>query len=811
MLTDVARSLRRQPGPAAVVVLTLALAIGATTVLFSVVSGVLLKPLPWAHADRLVRLSETREGATRSWPRIFSNGTYYSWLDHPTTIDAIAGFGRDTMTLSGDGDAERILVAKVTASLFSILEARPELGTVFSPEEEAEGGVVVLSHGLWQRRFGGDAAVLGKIVRLDDQPHRVVGVMSREFAFPDREARAWVPMHIPPLLGADGKSQGIWIFSAIARLRPGATPQQAGLEATARARQAPDPGMVVLALFGSRGPQTVTAEPVLAAMTSDVRPALLLLLAAAVLLLLTATANVAGILLARATARRHELAVRAALGAGRARLARLLLGEGVLLGLMGGLGGLALATVGHAVLPTLLPADFPRLANVAFDGRVAAFALAAAVLTGLACGLPPALFAGRMALASALADDGRSAIGPGRSRTARAFILSGQVAVSAVLLLGAVQLGRSLYALLDADRGYEPANLLTARLPLPSTSYTPERRAALVGTLLERLRGLPGVRVAAVANVQPLGDSESMIAFEMHPRGGSGEKVQANAGMRIVSAGYFEALGLRLAEGRALSEADTAGAPPAIVVNRTFARRYLGTPAVGGTVTLPEGDGDATRDWTVVGVVEDVRQGAMVDPPQPEVYVSYPQHGPGFRPSRPILLVRTAGSPQLLAPLLRALVREQDPQIALDSVMTMENQLSVGLAQPRLYATLLTIFALSALAITGVGLFGVLAYGVALRTREFGVRQALGARPVDIVRLVAGQGLRLAGAGLAVGLVAALALSRLTASLLYGVSPHDPLSLVAVAACVGLVALLACAVPALRAVRVDPQQLLRAE
>ncbi|MBI3493988.1 MAG: ABC transporter permease, partial [Acidobacteria bacterium] len=410
-----ARLLRRERGHALVAILTMALGIGATTTLFSVAYGVLLKPLPWADSDRLVRVSETRQGRSGRVRGTILNSTYLAWADGPATIDAIGGWlGGTSMTLSGSGEADRLQVTPVTPSLFPMLGARPIAGRLFTPDEGVRGkpGVILLSYGLWQSRFGGRSDIVGQPIRLDDQQFTIVGIMSPAFAFPTRETRAWTAWRVQPLLGEGGAISGT-IFSAMARLRPGVSAAQAAAEGTARGRGAPNAGMVATALFGSSGPVDVSVTLARDALTSDVKPAIVVMLVAVLLLLATATANVASLELARATTRRREIAIRAAIGAAAGRLTRQLLAESALLGLAGGAAGLGLAIACHRVLPAVLPADFPRLDDVAVDGRVMSCAIALSMAASIVCGLLPALHAQRVNLVETLADGGSAPSGGG--------------------------------------------------------------------------------------------------------------------------------------------------------------------------------------------------------------------------------------------------------------------------------------------------------------------------------------------------------------------------------------------------------------
>jgi putative ABC transport system permease protein len=602
----------------------------------------------------------------------------------------------------------------------------------------------------------------------------------------------------------------IQMFQAIGRLRPGATPAQAAAEGTARGRTAPPHTPVAIAVFGSDGQVDVTALPLLDSMTAEVKPAIAILFAAVVLLLVTATANVASLQLARATARRRELAIRTALGAGRGRLVRQTLVENVVLGLLGGAAGLALAAALHRALPSLLPADFPRVGDVAFDWRMQAFALAVSLFGGLGCGLLPALAAARRDLVPALVEDAQAPLGAGlRSGIARvrASIMSGQIAIACVLLVSALLLGRSFIGLLHADVGYDPSNVLTAHLELPDRSYTPERRLQVLEQIVARLGAANGVTRAAYATVMPFGGASSLSSFPLRKRDGSTQTIQT--GSRQISAGYFGALGQRILEGREFADADAG--TQVVMVNREFARRYLEGRALGWPLpgsssrSVP---GSPAADRPIVGVVEDTVRQSVTDAAEPEIY--FPARQQPILFDGVALIVRTAGDPRPFAATLRAVVQSVAPDVPLESVMTMEDRMTATLTRPRLYAVLLGGFALFALAIAGVGLFGILSYSVALRAREIGVRSALGAQVRDIVGLVLRQSMAIAGAGLAAGLLASLWLARGLQKFLYGVTPHDAASFAIVAGVLLLVALMATVVPARRAAKVDPVRVLRA-
>ncbi len=791
--------------------------VGASPTLFSVADGVLLKPLGWPESDRLVRLTETRQGKPARIRGTITNGTFLAWRADSSLLEGIGGYGASPVTaVPVGGEPARLQSGRVTPSVLSMLKTRPLRGRLFDDGDAPMGGTgrppvmtsVVLSYGLWPQWFGGRDDVLGRSIQFDGVTVSVVGVMPRDFAFPDSETRAWVPMPILSVLG-DGGAQRISIFSALARMKPGVTPAQAAAEGTARARTAPDPGLAAVAMFGVTAPPEIAATPAVEAMTADVRPAILVLLAAVGLLMATATANVASLQLARATTRRREMAVCAAIGAGAARLTRQLVVESSIIGGAGGLAGVMLAVALHRTMPSLLPADFPRVADIAIDLRVLGFAIAASIAASVACGWLPAMEARRINLVEVLAAGGVSSTGGAwRSRTGRlrAIIMAGQVAVACVLLVGAALLARSFTALMHADRGYDPSNVLTARVDLPA-SYTAARRVAFADALVERLRAVPGVTHAAAGNALPLLSLGGVFGFEVpSPRDPAiWQNVQTM--IRVVGPDYFQVLRLRVVQGRPLTDGDTLNSRPVIVVNRTFARQYLGSTPLGARVPMRFGEGKP--DCDVVGVVEDMRQSDVTEPQSPEIFASYRQMPTRLMSAPTVIVVRAAGDPTALVPTLRAAVRERDPLLVVDSIMTMEERVMASLAKPRIHALLLSGFAVFALAIAGVGLFGVLSYSVAQRSREIGVRTALGARPRDIVTLVLRQALTIAGAGLVAGLAIASAAARLLSTFLYGVTAYDAASFVLVPLVLAVVTAAACLVPARRAARVDPLTVLR--
>ena len=800
------RLIARTPGPAAVAIVTMAIGVAAATVLFSVAWGVLVKPLPWPDADRLILPEETRQGATRRIPRIITNGTYLAWSEAPATIETLAAYSTRTVTLSGAGDPQRVRIADATASLFAVTRATALRGSLFNAPDEDAANVIVLSHRLWQRSFSGRDDIAGRTIQLNGKAHVITGVMPSGFAFPDPDTEAWVPFKVlPPVIPGGSRIQ---TFTAIARLKPGSTPLQAADEATARARSAPDGGMALTAMFGSAGEAQVTAKPLLEALTSDVRDGLFVLLAAVGLLLATATANIAGVQLARAATRRREMAVRSALGAGGARLARQTLVENLLMGLAGGGLGLALAVMLERSLPSVLPADFPRTWDIAVGVPVFLFALGVTLVTSLVFGMVPALQATRVNLVVSLTAGASSGSVFGRSRTSRArtLIMGLQVAVACLLLVGASLLIRSFVNMTAVDRGYEASNVLTARLASPGGLFTPQRRTAVASAVLEALRARPDVQQAAFTTVLPLGPSDATMTFSIPPRSSAGDPVRITTGIRVVSPGYFETMGIQLLAGRFFSSSDVATSQAVLVVNRAFAEKYAAIGGAGQQVPVSMYGRDA---WQVAGVIQNIRtRVGLTEPVQPEMFVVHSQVPTGLG-GEPTLVVRTRGNPELLITPLRQIVAQADPSATIESVMTMERRVMESLSRPRLYAFVLGGFAGFALLLAGVGLFGVMSYSVTQRSRELGVRAALGARPRDIVRLVVREGLVITLGGAVAGIWTAVVLAGWLRSFLFGISTYDPVTFVAVPAILLIVAALASFVPARRAAGADPLTVLK--
>jgi putative ABC transport system permease protein len=807
------RLLARQPGFAAVATLLIAVGVGATTTLSSLTYAVLLKPLPWPDADRIVRLTEHREGETHSMPNTITNATYLAWVDAPQTIEALAGYeSSSTSTMTVRGQASRVRVASATASLFAVIPARRVAGRLFTAAEQPVGAnqVIVLAEDLARRLYTSASSAIGQNLDLDGTTYRVVGVVGREFGFPTSEVAAWIPLDIPPVVHPDGQGRSLSMLSGVARLKPGVAPEAVAAEGTARAKNAPEFGLVGMAVFGTKNKPTVRAVRYLESLTADVRPALFVIVAGVSLLFLVAIANVAGMQLARTTTRRREVAIRSALGAAPGRLARQLLTENLAIGALGGAAGWLLSMALHQLLPRLLPASFPRLDGFRADWRVTLFAIGSAIVAGVVFGTFPALIARRQNLVEALVEDSLAPAGGGtRTRIGRlrAVILASQVAIAALLLTGASLFGRSFLALLDVDRGYEPHNLATVTLAMPDQQFTGRRRAEILDVIVERLAHTPGVAAAAASSVMPLLPYDQMMGFQLPPGPGRPQMTVARAEGRLVSPAYFAAMGMRLLKGRGFNAADSPTSRMVVVVNETFVRRYLPGESLGATVPFSYVQ-ESQPTQEVVGVVDDVRQHGATDPPQPEIFFDYRQMSVGMIMSTPVVMARTAGDPARLLPTIERLAQEAEPGLVADSAMTMDDRLVTSLAQPRLYALLFAAFAAFALLVAGAGLFGVLSYSVAQRTREIGVRTALGARPVDIAALVVRQALTITVAGSAIGLVAAFLLVTLVGTMLYGVTAHDGLTFALVPVAILLIAAVACYSPARRAAAISPLRML---
>ena len=810
------RVLIKNPGFTAIAVLTLALGIGANTAIFSVVNAVLLRPLPYKDSDRLVMVWEVDQKKGVNHVQV-SAPNYVDWRDQNEVFEQMAAaFARpDTGVNLTDGtNPEWVQAAVTTGNLFSVLGIQPALGRAFLPEEEKQGNnrVAILSDSLWRRHFNGDRSIVGKAITLDSRSYTVVGVLPADFDFPtphsvDSAAKPKGPveLYIPAVLG---KHRGGHNYRVIARLKPGVTLQQAQAHMnTVAARlqqQYPDQQAGMGASVVSLSEQVV----------GKVRMALFIMLGAVGFVLLIACANIANLLLARSAQRYREFAIRAALGASRSRIVKQVLGENLLLALMGGALGVLVAFWGIGALVSLSPVDFPRLHETHIDARVLGFSFMLSIATGFVLGLAPALQLSSPNLNNSLKDGGgRSGEGI-RQRRVRGFLIVSEVALSLVLLVGAGLLLRSFIRLQENSLGFDPARVLTVQLSLPGARYGERAQAApFYEQLLQRTRSLPGVQSVGLTNYLPLSGSDSGTSFniEGRPPLPAGEFLEAAP--RWISPDYFRALGITILRGRALSEQDIASDRHVALINETMARRFWpGEDPIGKRITMESPEKPVWHE--IVGVVADVRHTALDAESEPEMY--YPYLFPSEADSSPwtsmYLVVRANHDDSSgLAVALRREVLAVDKDQPVYNVASMAQLMSTSLSQRRFNMQLVGFFAAVALMLAAVGLYGVMSYVVTQRTHEIGLRMALGAQARDVLKLVVKQGMALALVGVVIGLIASLALTRLMKNLLFGVSTTDPATLAGVALLLILAALLACYLPARRATKVDPLVALRYE
>ena len=801
-----ARALRKAPGFAAAAIATLALGIGADSATFSVVNAVLLRPLPYSHPESRVMIWSRWNAFEKTW---LSEAEVLDYRRLVPSLKQVAAWSSGQANLTGDGEPVRVGVASITANTFSTLGASLFLGRAFEPSEELQGAgnVAIISHALWQSRFGGDPGALGATLVMDGVPRQIVGIAAPEFRLPTdfgedaaEPTSVWVPLSMNTTTPARG-NHGLY---GAGELRPGATAKAASGELDALLRNLTREGLYPAAMGMS-----AFAVPLEDEILGGVRPALMLSIGAVSLLLLIACANVANLLLARAEVRQREIAVRAALGAGRSHLLRQLAAESLVLALPASLLGLGVAQIGIKAIVAADVAGIPRAASATLDARVLAFTAVTTLVTTFVFGLAPALRALSLNLTETLRDGGGSAsIGSSRKRL-RSLLVVGELALSVVLLTGASLLLRSLWALQRVELGFEPRGVLTARVALPRSSYeTPEQVVALYRQVVERARSLPGVTSAGVIRMLPLGAQigDWGLTIEGHPMPpGQGAK----GDWQVASDGALEALGERLLRGRPIAVTDTTDSDQVALINETMARTYWpGEDPIGQRFRM----GSEGRPWlSVVGIVRDVRHNGISAPVKEKFYRPHAQfHRSSGNPARNMtLVIRTATDPLALAAPLRAAIRELDPTLPLAAIRPMTDVVAAALATPRLAGGLLACFAGLALVLSCVGIYGVLSYLISQRAQEIGIRMAIGADSGRVLRLVLRDGLMLSLAGIGLGTLAAAALVRLAASLLHEVRPHDPATFALVPALLLAVAFVASYLPARRASRVDPLVALR--
>ena len=793
-----ARMLAKHKGFTAVAALTLALGVGANTAIFSVVNAVLLRPLPFEQPEQLVRVF----GANASRNDFSRPHSYLNFSDlraQNQALGALAAYTGSTAALSGVDAPEQITGVVASGDIFRVLLTKPLTGRLLAPEDEQPGApVVIISHGLWQRRFGGDPQIVGRVIKLDGRDREVVGVTPEDFRFElvTGATDFWLPID-PQASGY--QQRGAIFLNAIGRLKPGVSVEQANADLSVVAARLEQQYQDSNAGVGVR------LAPAQEELVGDLRPTLLVLLGSVGFVLLIACANVANLTLARAAGRHRELAVRAALGAGRGRIVRQLLTESLLLAVAGGLLGLLFALYGVKVLSAFVPGNVPRFGETSTDLTVLCFTLVASLLTGLLFGIAPALQSSRLDLNEALKEGGRTGTdGRGRKLVRSALVIS-EVALSLILLVGAGLLIKSFMKLSNTDPGFNPDHSLTASISLVTVRYdTKEKILDFYRRLVERVRALPGVRSVGAVTPLPLSDNNTSFSFAVvgQPPPQPGQRLSAST--RVVTPDYFVAQGIPLRQGRVFNEQDKAGAPGVVIVNEAFARRYLpGEEPLGKRLRL----GINRTEGEIVGVVGDIRGASLAQPGAPEYYI--PEAAVAFGDMT--LVMRTANDPASLAAALRRAVAEMDKDQLLYDVWTMDTLIARSVARQRFSMILVGVFAVLGVLLAAVGIFSVMSSLVAQRTHEIGVRLALGAQPRDILSMVIRHGMTLTLVGVALGLAASFTLTWLMSSLLYEVSAKDPVIYGGISALIAAVAFAACYFPARRATKVSPLIALKYE
>ena len=784
------RSWRRRPGPMAAAIGALALGIGASTAVFSVVSGVLLKPLPYDHPERIVMVWQdmrARGGPEREWA---SPGLFIDWRDRANVFEHVGAVRGWQPSLTDVAEPERLRGAAVSQGYFGALGVPAALGRVFSADDDRPGGppIAIVSHALWARRFSADPAIVGRAVSLDGQPTTIVGVMPPSFRPPIIEAEIWSPLRVNPA----GAAYGMIVLQVLARLKPDVplAQAQAAMSSLALQIQQDDPEQ--------RGARFALV-PLHDDMIGSFKPILLVLTGAVGLVLLIACANVASLLLARASERSREMTIRVALGASRRQIVGQLLSESLLLSLAGGCIGVWLAWWSVHALVAAAPAAAPRLREVSLDLTAVAFAAAISVASAILSGLAPALAASRTQLTSALREGGRESTGSSRVRS---VMVVAEVTVAMILVVGAALLVRSLVALQRVDLGFRTDHVMTASISPPRGMFRGEdAMRQLYAQILDRARLIPGVEAAAITSVLPLSGMDTEFTFRIVGRAPPATPAEQPVGwFRIVTPDYFQALGIRVVQGRGLTVADGAEAPRVMVVNETLARRYWGGASPIGARIDVNGD-----PITIVGIVADVHHRGPSTPPEAEMYFPHTQ----LAPRGGWVVLRTRDDPAAVVAPLRQVMRDINPNLTLAQVAAVEDLVDRTLAEPRFLASLLSGFSGLAAVLALVGIYSVLSFSVSRRVREIGVRMALGAARGSVIALVLRQSLMLVGAGIAAGALLAVVLSRVLRTLLFEVRPGDPATVAMMAGLIAIAALVASYAPARRASRIDPIVALR--
>jgi len=793
------RTLAKSPGFTAVTLITLALGIGANTAIFSVVNAVLLRPLPYPEAGRLVMVwaTDSRRGVTED---VASFPDFEDWKAQSQNFEGLAAFTTRGMIIAGEGEAEMSQAIQATAGFFELLGTPPAMGRTFEPEESEPGAphVALLSDSLWKQRFAGRPDILGSTIRLNEETYTIIGVMPPGFKFsPSGTEQVYVPLERDP-------SRGHGFLQVIGRLRPGKSTALAQAEMDTITRQ--------LAEQHPNANRTIGAnvQALVDAMVGKVRVGLWILLGVVALVLLIACTNVANLMLGRSTTRRKELAVRAALGAGRGRLARQLLTESMMLALAGGILGLALSSVTRKLLVSLLSDQFhiPRVGSTHTDAGVLAFTLLLSLVTGVLFGILPAL-SFPPDLNEALRESSRSATQSRHGKRVRGLLVITETALALILSASAGLLLKSFLTMSTTAPGFASEKLLTVNLSLPRLKFAGlAERVRLFDDLVTRVSRAPGVGSAALVANLPLGGGSDSQGFHIVGRPDP-DRGYFSSNFNMASAGYFQAMRIPLLAGREFMDQDNSSAPPVVVINETAARQFWpGEDPVGKQISLPL-DKNLSLILTVAGVTGDVRQSSLGSQPRPEIFLDYMQTPLTW--GRVTIVARTEGDPGLMTGTVKSIAYSIDSDVPIFETRTMDEVLSGSLTEPRVYTLLLGIFALLAVALAAVGLYGVISYNVTERTHEMGIRMALGAERTQVLQLVVRQGLSLSALGIAIGVVSAFEATRLLTSLVATVKPGDPMTLGTIVVVLLVVAAAACIVPALRAMRVDPISALRCE
>jgi putative ABC transport system permease protein len=784
------RLLRKSPGFAVAAVLTLALGMSANTVMFSVLNTVLLRPLPYPNPDRLVQIWET-DARRGDMHNVVSPYNFLDWRSQSQTFEQMATYEYSSVVLTGQKAPARLSALFVTASFFDVLKVSPLKGRAFLPDEDQPGKprVAVLGYGAWQRHFGGDKDIVGKSVLLDDQSYSIVGVMPAGFGFPQEGTEVWCL----PGFDLKGTGRSSHYLQSVGRLKPGVSLQQAQTEMNTIAER-------LAATYHQPG-DGVRLVSLQNEIVGNARRSLLVLCAAVLAVLLIACANVAGLLLARAVGRQKEVAIRSALGGSHARLMQQFLAESVLLATLGGILGVALSYSAGRFVVAASQGAVPRLRDLQVDGRVLAFTAIACLLTGLAFGLAPALSALRIDLNSSLKESGASSQITDRLHLRSLFVVA-EVALAMVLLVGGSLLAKTLWRLQHVDTGFRAANVLTFRFAVPPGKFNSEQKGELYERIAEQLAVLPGVESVGATNDLPFGGSRSGSSFDIVGRAPD-PQLPLDAGYRTVSPGYFHTMRIRLLQGREFSPHDNRDGVFVAVVNQTFAKKFFANED-------PLGHRLKSHDhfYEIVGVVGDVKHEDLGAPSFPELYLCNLQ---AELPPWTFFAVRSRTEPNALIATVREAMKQIAPEEPIYSVYSMTRRLEAWMSPQKFNSLLLAIFAGLALVLAAIGIYGVIAYSVVQRTREIGIRMALGADRANVLRLILRQGAKIGMLGLVIGTIAAYLSTRALSSMLYGVDPHDPLIFAAIAVSLFVVVVLASYIPARRATRVDPLIALRYE